>query len=332
MLFFDQRQLLHAPERELHNGEWTPYAETPARALSIVERLTGWEAPADHGLEPILAVHDADYVAFLRQAHADWRAAGRNGDAIGYAFPVVGRRPLALDRIDGRLGAFSFDAATPISEGTWEAAYWSAQTALSAIPTGERRFGFALCRPPGHHAGPDYMGGYCYLNNAAIAARHAQSLGFGRVAILDIDYHHGNGTQDIFRADPSVFFCSIHADPRTDYPFYWGHADERGIGPGKRSTLNFPLPRGTGGPAYLQVLERALDAIAAWGAEFLVVSFGADTHAEDPISFFELRRADYTAIGARIAGQGLPVLVVMEGGYAVGELGGCVSALVEGFG
>jgi acetoin utilization deacetylase AcuC-like enzyme len=331
-LFFDPRQLLHAPERELHNGDWTPYVETPARALAIVEGVAGWKAPTDHGIEPILAVHDPAYVAFLRQAHAEWRAAGRSGDAIGYTFPVVGRRPLALDRIDAKLGAYSFDAATPIAEGTWEAAYWSAQCALSAIPApGGNRFGFALCRPPGHHAGSDYMGGYCYLNNAAITARHAQSLGYGRVAILDIDYHHGNGTQDIFRADPSVFFCSIHADPRTDYPFFWGQADECGIGPGKRATLNFPLPRGTGRAAYVLVLARALEAIAQWRPDLLVVSFGADTHGNDPISFFELGQADYTAIARRIAGLGLPVLVVMEGGYALGELAASVAALIEGF-
>lgn len=332
MLFFDQRQLLHAPERELHNGEWNAYAETPERARSIAGALAGWAPPVDHGLDLILAVHDPDYVAFLRQAHAEWLAAGRGGDAIGYVFPVAGRRPLALDRIDGKLGAFSFDAATPIAAGTWEAAYWSAQSALSALGAAiEGRFGFALCRPPGHHAGADYMGGYCYLNNAAIAARQAQALGYARVAILDIDYHHGNGTQDIFKADPSVFFCSIHADPRTDYPFFWGHADERGIGPGKRATLNFPLPRGTGSEAYMLVLGRALEAIAQWDAELLVVSFGADTHANDPISFFALRQADYAKIGRQIAALGLPVLVVMEGGYAVGELGTSVAALLKGF-
>jgi acetoin utilization deacetylase AcuC-like enzyme len=331
-LYFDRRQLLHAPERELHNGEWTPYSETPERALAVAEGLTGWNEPRDHGLEPILAVHDPAYVAFLRQAHADWRAAGRSGDAIGYTFPTVGRRPLPLDRIDARLGAYSFDAATPVAEGTWEAAYWSAQCALSAIPQpGGSRFGFALCRPPGHHAGADYMGGYCYLNNAAIAARHAQTLGYGRVAILDIDYHHGNGTQDIFKADPSVLFCSIHADPRTDYPFYWGHADERGIGPGKRATLNFPLPRGTGSKAYLLVMRRALEAIAQWRPDMLVVSFGADTHESDPISFFQLCQADYTTMARRIAALGLPVLVVMEGGYAIGELAGSVAALLKGF-
>jgi acetoin utilization deacetylase AcuC-like enzyme len=175
------------------------------------------------------------------------------------------------------------------------------------------------------------MGGYCYLNNAAIAARHAQSLGYGAVVILDIDYHHGNGTQDIFYEDGTVFFCSIHADPRTDYPFYWGHADETGAGPGEGATLNLPLPQGTAGEGYIAALDRALDAIAAREPDLLVLSFGADTHASDPICFFDLERDDFAAIASRIDALGVPVLIVMEGGYAVGDLGLNVSAFLSGF-
>lgn len=332
-LFFDPRQCGHAPERELHNGAWAPYFESPQRCRAIVDRVAGFEAPRDFGIEPILAVHDPDYVAFLRTAHADWLAAGRSGDALAYTFPVTGRRPLPLDRIDARLGAYSFDAATPVAAGTWEAAYWSAQSALAALDAlagGSERTAFALCRPPGHHAGSDYMGGYCYLNNAAIAARRAQALGLGPVAILDIDYHHGNGTQDIFLADGSVLFASIHADPATDYPFYWGHADETGTGAGAGATLNLPLPRGTGGAAYLAALDRALEAIAGRDPSLLVLSFGADTHASDPISFFELGGEDYRAIGRRIAARGWPVLVVMEGGYCVEALAPSVAGLLDG--
>jgi acetoin utilization deacetylase AcuC-like enzyme len=332
-LFFDQRQCGHAPERELHNGEWMPYSESPQRCLAVVDGVSGFEAPRDFGIEPILAVHDPAYVAFLRSAHADWLAAGRTGDALGYTFPIIGRRPLPLDRIDARLGAYSFDAATPIAAGTWDAAYWAAQSALAALDVlaaGDERLAFALCRPPGHHAGRDYMGGYCYLNNAAIAARRAQALGLGPVAILDIDYHHGNGTQDIFYGDPDVFFASIHADPKTDYPYYWGHADETGAGDGTGTTLNLPLPRGTHGTAYFTALDRALQAIGDWGARLLVLSFGADTHANDPISYFELGHQDYRAIGKKIAERGWPVLVVMEGGYCVEELAPSVEALLAG--
>ncbi|WP_095012832.1 histone deacetylase family protein [Tsuneonella mangrovi] len=331
--FSDDRQLLHAPERELHNGEWVPYAECPSRMASIAARCAA-EPAADFGLEPILAVHDAAYVEFLRSAHDEWLAAGRAGDAIGYAFPVVRRRALDLQRIDAKIGQFSFDASTPIAQHTWQSAYWSAQSALSALDAvagGEPR-AFALCRPPGHHAGADYMGGYCYLNNAAIVARRASAMGLGPVAILDVDYHHGNGTQDIFYADGDVFFASIHADPVTDYPFFWGHADETGEGEGAGSTLNLPLPRGTGWAGYEPALGRALEAIAHWGAKFLVVSFGADTFADDPISHFRLVTADYRRIAERIAGLGLPTVIAMEGGYAVDALAANVEEFLGGFG
>lgn len=332
-LIFDQRQAGHAPAREFHNGDWVAYAETPARLESILDRCQEARPARDFGLDPILAVHDADYVTFLREAHAQWLASGREGDAIGYTFPVRGRRKLPLERIDARLGAYAFDAATPIAAGTWEAAYWSAQSALTALDevAAGARHAFALCRPPGHHAGRDYLGGYCYLNNAAIAARRAEALGLGPVAVLDVDYHHGNGTQDIFLHDPGVFFASIHADPATDYPFYWGHADERGEGAGRGATLNQPLPRGTGWRDYAPALRTVLDAIERWGARMLVVSFGADTFARDPISYFLLEHDDFARLGAAIAERGLPTVVVMEGGYAVADLGANVAAFQSGF-
>ena len=175
------------------------------------------------------------------------------------------------------------------------------------------------------------MGGYCYLNNAAIAAREAERRGAGRVAILDIDYHHGNGTQDIFYDDPAIFFASIHADPATDYPFYWGHADERGAGAGIGSTLNLPLPQGTDISGYKVALETALSAVTQWQAECLVVSFGADTYVGDPIAHFALQRDDFARISERIAGLNLPTLIVMEGGYATEELGNNVEAFLSGF-
>jgi len=328
---FDPRQLAHAPAVELHNGSFVPYAETPARAEAVRAAVGTVEPAVDHGEAPLRAVHDEAYLAFLWSAHKDWRAAGRAGDASGYAWPVVRRRPLALDRIDARLGAYSFDASSPIAAGTWEGAYWSAQTALTALDAvlaGERA-AFALCRPPGHHAGRDYLGGYCHLNNAAIAAEAATEAG-RRVAILDVDYHHGNGTQDIFWARGDVFFASIHADPRMDYPYFWGHADEIGDGDGEGATLNLPLPRGTDIAAYLPALKRALARIAAFGADLLVISFGADTYAGDPISHFKLETADYAVMAGRIAALELPSLVVMEGGYAVDALGANVAAFLEG--
>jgi acetoin utilization deacetylase AcuC-like enzyme len=190
---------------------------------------------------------------------------------------------------------------------------------------------FALCRPPGHHCGADYLGGYCYLNNAAIATEAAIAAGKKRVAILDVDYHHGNGTQDIFYARGDVLFASIHADPATDYPFYWGHADETGEGTGEGATLNLPLPQGTDFAAYRPVLAKALERIAAFGAELLIVSYGADTFVGDPISHFALETGDYPVLAREIASLGLPTVIVMEGGYAVDALGANVAAFLSGF-
>lgn len=329
--FFDVRQLEHAPVSELHNGAFVSHAETPARARSILAAIGDTVAPADHGETPLLAVHTPDYLAFLKTAFDDWRDAGRPGEAGAYAFPVVRRRALDLDRIDARLGRYSYDAATPIGPGTWQSSYWNAQTALSALDDVlADDHAFALCRPPGHHAGADYCGGYCYLNNAAIAAAAARDAG-RRVAILDIDYHHGNGTQDIFYDSEDVFFASIHADPATDYPFFWGHTDETGSDSGEGATLNLPLPRGAALASYEPALDRALEALAGFGPNLLIVSFGADTFAGDPISGFALETKDYAPLASRIAGLCVPTLVVMEGGYAVDALGANVAAFLSGF-
>jgi acetoin utilization deacetylase AcuC-like enzyme len=333
-IVFDPRQLAHAPRRELHNGGWTRYNESPDRAETIAAAISIDMPARDFGLAPIASVHDPAYLAFLQVAHEDWVAAGRDGDAIGYTWPVVGRRDVDLTRIDARLGRYSYDAATPITADSWNAAYWSAQTALTAldeVANASAGVAFALCRPPGHHAGRDYLGGYCFLNNAAIVAVAAQRHGLGPVAILDVDYHHGNGTQDIFYDDPRVLFVSIHADPATDYPFYWGHADETGTGAGAGTTLNLPLPRGTNWTAYEPALERAMDAIRAFGARLLVLSFGADTFVGDPISHFAFDRPDFTKLAASLAGLDLPAVIVMEGGYATADLGENVAAFLAGF-
>ncbi|WP_373487161.1 histone deacetylase family protein [Blastomonas sp.] len=331
--FFDAQQHDHAPAVELHNGAYVPYAEHRGRMESVLAALDQVESPRDFGMEPIRRVHGDAYLDFLQGAHARWVAAGRSGDAHGYAWPVVGRRPLNLNRIDADLGQFSFDASSPIAAGTWGSAYWAAQSALAAteaVMDGERA-AFALCRPPGHHCGADYLGGYCFLNNVAIAAEAAIAAGRGRIAILDIDYHHGNGTQDIFYDRGDVLFVSIHADPASDYPFFWGHADERGTGAGEGATLNLPLPRGTDMNAYRAALDISLRAISDFGADMLCVSFGADTFAGDPISQFALQTAEYTPIAQAIAGLGLPTVITMEGGYAVDALGANVASFLAGF-
>ena len=331
--FWDDRQRAHAPAGEFFNGAMHPVAEHPGRVDAILQAIGPVDAPDDAGLEPILRVHSAGYVQFLRTAHDNWRAAGRDGDAFPYTFPVVGRRPLKLSRIDALLGQYSFDTSTPIAERTWDAAYWSAQTALAATDAllGGERCAFALCRPPGHHSGADYLGGYSYLSNAAIAAEHAIASGRRRVAILDVDYHHGNGTQDIFYARADVAYASIHADPAMDYPYYWGHADEAGSGEGEGATLNLPLPRGTDWSSYEPALIRALDWIASQQPELLIISYGADTYEGDPISHFRLRTGDYAPMARRIASLGLPTVAVMEGGYAVDALGANVAEFLSGF-
>lgn len=332
-IFFDERQLLHVPARELHNGDWTDYAETPARVGSIRKAIDAVLAPRDFGEGPIAAVHSPDYLDFLKHAANRWRDAGRTGDAIGYVWPVVRRRPLKFGRIDADLGQYSMDASTPLAAETWTAAYWNAQSAIAAVDAvlGGERSAFALCRPPGHHAGPDYLGGYCYLNNIAIAAQFAIDAGQKRVAILDVDYHHGNGTQDIFWERGDVLFISLHADPVTDYPFYWGHKDEHGEGDGTGHTLNFPLPRGTAIDAYRVALANALSAIRTFEPDLLLISFGADTFADDPISFFQIHTKDYAVIGADIAALGLPTAIIMEGGYAVDALGENTASFLASF-
>lgn len=326
--FWDERQRAHAPAAEFFNGKLHPAAEHEGRVDAVLGAIGSTEDSADFGMEPLLAVHSRDYLDLLRDAHREWLAAGREGDAFPYTFPVVGRRPIALSRIDARLGRHSFDTSTPIGPCTWEACYWSAQTALSALKAvlQKDRSAFAFTRPPGHHAGRDYLGGYSYLNHAAICAEAALHSGLSRIAILDVDYHHGNGTQDIFLGRKNVFFASLHANPATDYPFFWGHADES-----SSNVLNLPLERDADWSSYEPALNRAIDWLEKNEPQLLIVSYGADTHEDDPISYFKLRTGDYEPMGRRIASMGLPTLIVMEGGYAVEALGANVAGFLSGF-
>jgi acetoin utilization deacetylase AcuC-like enzyme len=324
-IFWHEGQRAHRPASEFFNGALHPAADRPERVDSILAAVGPVEAPAERDEAELVAllraVHDADYLRFLSQAHAEWQAAGRTGDAIPYAFPVR-RRALELERIDAKLGQYSYDTCTPVAEGTWSALLAGTATllgALDAVRGGENSF--ALTRPPGHHAGTDYMGGYSYLNWAALAAVASGK----RVAVLDLDYHHGNGTQDIVAGREGLSFASLHADPRTDYPFFWGHAEENG-----GNIRNWPLPRGTGLETFDRALAEACDWLGGQEPELLVVSFGADTWEGDPISHFQLRTADYATLARRVARLGLPTLVVMEGGYAVEALGANVAGFLSG--
>ena len=273
-------------------------------------------------------------VEFLRGAHARWRAEGRSGSMLPSGFPARGlRRDRVPAGINGAMGYYAFDAGTPIVEGTWEAAFAAARCALTAaelVAAGERS-AYALCRPPGHHAARGSYGGYSYLNNAALAAQQLRERGFGKVALVDVDYHHGNGSQDIFWERGDVLFASIHGTPDTEYPYFLGYADERGAGEGEGSNLNLPLPRGTGWDVYARALDTALQAASDSGAGALVVSLGVDTYEGDPISTFRLAGAHFPMLGARLASLGLPTVLVQEGGYAVEEIGTNVAGVLGAF-
>lgn len=336
--WFSEHHRLHSGLKEFSYGEWLDGFELPVRADAVRQRFVDLQlgpvrAPPDRGLAPLAAVHDADYLQFLQRAWPMWAALGRSHPALPMIWRAGADTPRRLPRhVDGQLGYFAQDAECSIVEGTWTAVYWSAQCALAAaadLLAGERS-SFAICRPPGHHATAEAMGGFCYLNNVAIAAQHLLDNGLQRVAVVDVDYHHGNGTQAIFWERGDVFFASLHADPHDDYPFFAGHADEVGAGPGHGCNLNLPLPPGTDGAAWLQALDVALVRVAAFGAQAVLVSLGVDTFEKDPISAFKLRGSDYPQIGRRIAGLGLPTAYAFEGGYATAEVGANTAGVIQG--
>lgn len=326
-VFSPKHRLHHGVE--LKDGSVKPSFEEPDRAETVLASVRASGLGEVMGEQPqarscYTAVHSERYVAFLESAWSEWAATGRTHDALPLVWPVRGMPVQQEPRhIDGRLGFYAIDAGAPIASGTWEAVRASADVALTAMDAlvGGAAAAFALCRPPGHHAGHELAGGYCYLNNAAIAAQHGLDQGARRVAVLDVDFHHGNGTQDIFYDRPDVLFASIHGDPRDSYPYFSGHADETGIGPGHGFNANYPLPWGTDWTSYADALDSALVRIRNHRADMLVVSLGVDTFADDPISHFRLTSEDFLRMGQRIAGAGLPTLFVMEGGYMVEEIG-----------
>ena len=339
LTFYSDTHRLHHGRAELIDGEMKPCFEMPSRADQVLAQVRAVglgevRAPNDYGRPPIDAVHAPAYVDFLERAWRDWRALGRTHDALPLVWPVRGLRTDRIpSSIDGQLGYYSMDAGVPVTAGTWQAVYHSAQVALSGAESlsGGAAAVFALCRPPGHHAAADLMGGYCYLNNAAIAAQSLRDRGAARVLVLDVDYHHGNGTQSIFYRRADVCFVSLHGDPAVEYPFFLGHADEHGEGEGLGFNHNFPLPHGTAWAGYGAALKRALALGRAFRPDAVVVSLGVDTFEQDPISRFRLVSEDYRRMGERIAGLGCPTLFVLEGGYAVAAVGVNVVNVLEGF-
>ncbi len=337
-IIYTEKHKLHSTDDVVVEGNPFSTEELPARAEIILQAVKAAGLgqavpPADHGLEPILAVHDADYVEFIRSANQQSEALfGEGGPVFTWTFATryTGRKPKGFMALKGY---YTFGWGSPILAGTWEAAYWSVQCALTAADrmlAGELA-AYALCRPPGHHAAADLYGGLCYLNNAAAAARYLQRRIAGRVALLDVDYHHGNGTQSIFYTDPTVLYCSLHADPEHDYPYYWGAADELGEGDGRGANRNWPLPLGTGDDAYLAVLDEALAVIRQFAPRALVLSAGLDTVAGDPAGGFCLTVDGLAEIGRRIAALRLPTVIVQEGGYLLETLGHSAVALLRPF-
>ncbi len=318
----------HFPNGELYDGELVRPFECPERIDFINQALAaaGLDdelviTPVEDGL--LSRVHDEGYLEFLRTAWTEWTALGHDSDLIPTCLPVRRMHQKIPEHIDGKLGYYAFAAETSITNGTWEAAHESAslaRTAQRAVTAGAQA-AFALCRPPGHHASADTFGGYCYLNNAAIAAEGFVVDGAERVAVLDVDFHHGNGTQDIFYERADVLFASLHGDPAHEFPYFAGHRDEIGAGHGVGATANYPLLPGTGFAQWHEALEVALTRIHDHGAEALVVSLGVDTFEADPISSFKLTSDDFTAYGRTIGAANLPTVYVMEGGYAVEEIG-----------
>jgi acetoin utilization deacetylase AcuC-like enzyme len=317
------------------------YPESPARAESIraaldaEPRITLCE-PAEHGLDPVLAVHDAALVRFLEGAWLDWsRRHPRLPQAVPDTFPSArlrtGMGEHAPPRgIDGALGYWCFDTATPVVAGTWAAARAAADVALTAadlVLAGEPA-AYGLCRPPGHHAPRAAFGGYCYLNNAAIAAEQLCRQSAGRVAVLDLDYHHGNGTQQIFYQRSDVQYVSLHGDPHRAYPYFAGYADETGAGAGHGCTLNLPLPAGLDDAGYLAAASQAIEEIDAFGPDLVLVSLGADTAADDPLGDLRLTEDGFASLGTAVGDLRRPVVVIQEGGYSVDRLGGYVAAFL----
>ncbi len=345
-VFYNKIHQLHNPAFEVFDGgQRVPYLESPERMERILSALskTDWaevEAPRSYGLDPIRAVHSEPYLNFLATAWSEWLAetpeiAAASDRTALLPATFAAKRDQMPKSILGKAGFFLLDLSVPVVEGTYMAALSSAGAALSAaesiapssVPA--PRSAFALCRPPGHHAGREIAGGYCFLNNAAIAAHWLTR--FGRVAILDVDYHAGNGTQDIFYSRPDVLTLSIHADPNFEYPYYAGYATETGAGEGLGFHRNFPLPAGTDDASYLRTLDKAIEAITVYKPMFMVISLGMDICESDPLGSFNITRQGIAETGRRIAAMNFPTVILMEGGYNTDALGENVVTFLENF-
>jgi acetoin utilization deacetylase AcuC-like enzyme len=334
--FFDDRQGKHDPKNFMANGRIMDSPEQPERItrLRAGAEAAGcvFETPEDAGMGPIAAIHTAEYLHFLQNIYIRWqRIEGAGPEVIPNIHPANRTDSYPKSAI-GQAGYHQADTACPIAEHTWESAYWSAQSAIGgadAIASGTHA-AYVLSRPPGHHAFGDLAGGFCFLNNAAIAAERLRAKGL-RPAILDVDVHHGNGTQGIFYDRDDVLTVSIHADPERFYPFFWGQAHERGAGRGLGLNLNIPMQRGTDDDAFLKGLEAGLARIDSFGADVVIVALGLDAYIGDPFKGFAVTTPGFARIGAAIAGLKRPMLIVQEGGYLCDALGDNLTSALSGF-
>ncbi len=336
---YSEKHQLRNAKSELHGGELIPPFECPVRVEYILDQLQTVKlgeivAPQEFGLDPITRIHNSDYLNFLERCWDTWTASGYKGEAIPTVWPSR-RMPQTRipNHIEGQMGFYALAGETSISGGTWEAARTSANVALtaqSAILDGAEA-AFALCRPPGHHAASDMYGGYCFINNAAVSAQAFIDQGASRVAVLDVDFHHGNGTQAIFYHRPDVLFLSLHGDPKDAFPHFLGYADEAGEGKGEGFNCNYPMSPGTNFKTWGSALNDACKKITRYSPDALVISLGVDTFERDPISFFKLASDDFKRYGESISALKLPTLFVMEGGYAVEEIGINAVNVLQGF-
>lgn len=335
--FFAEEQRRHDPKSFLSSGAPKPNPEVPARVdrLLVGAKAAGCsiEAPAGYGLGPMAAIHTAEYIEFLQNIFDRWqRIEGASAEVIPNIHPIARGGSYPASAV-GQAGYHMADTSCPISEHTFESSCWSAWTAVAAaeaVQAGQSN-AYALCRPPGHHAFPDVAGGFCFFNNSAIAAQRLRRTA-ERVAILDVDLHHGNGTQGVFYRRGDVLTVSLHADPVRFYPFFWGHADERGEGPGLGANYNLPLERKSGDGVFLEALEAAIRRIEAFAPEALVVALGLDASEQDPFGGLSVTTPGFSRIGEAIAALRLPTVIVQEGGYLCEALSDNLTAFLTGFG
>ena len=335
---YTKNHILRNSKTELFGGELVKPFERPERMEYILNEIKTRKLgpildPVNFDMDIIYKIHDKKYVDFLNNAWNEWVALGFKGEAIPTVYPSRSMNSDVVPTfIEGKLGYYCLANETSISEGTVEAAYESVKVALTAADMlDEEKSVFALCRPPGHHASKDQYGGYCFFNNVAIAAEKLKEKGAKRIFILDIDFHHGNGTQAIFYDRSDVFFVSLHGDPKDAFPHFLGHADEKGSGEGLGYNCNYPMPPGTPYDVWTKSLDDSISKIQNFSPDALIVSLGVDTYEKDPISFFKLKSDDFFDVGRKIASINLPTLFVMEGGYAIKEIGVNTVNTLKGF-